>query len=187
MLCPCRKTLSSIYVQELQDMPMQLKIHGSDRVLTCSMSAQDIWARKYHELWEKLEKNTKDSFCKERHKIYAVKRHNSFCTALWRYCGIWPAWRKNPCAPFFSMMGMCKLCITQLAACFAHHHATKQVTSTGVKLLGVCNYLQLLQSRLVSPDPDWLPTVTAYAYLRWSSSTMVALLGFALIQLEGCV
>ena len=27
------------------------------------MSAQDIWARKYHELWEKLEKNTKDSFC----------------------------------------------------------------------------------------------------------------------------
>ena len=25
------------------------------------MSAQDIWARKYHELWEKLEKNTKDS------------------------------------------------------------------------------------------------------------------------------
>jgi len=27
------------------------------------MSAQDIWARKYHELWEKLEKITKDSFC----------------------------------------------------------------------------------------------------------------------------
>jgi len=27
------------------------------------MSAQDIWARKYHELWEKLEKNTKHSFC----------------------------------------------------------------------------------------------------------------------------
>ncbi len=25
------------------------------------MSAQDIWARKYHELWEKLEKNTKHS------------------------------------------------------------------------------------------------------------------------------
>ncbi len=24
--------------------------------LTCSMSAQDIWATKYHELWEKLEK-----------------------------------------------------------------------------------------------------------------------------------
>jgi len=33
------------------------------------MSAQDIWARKYHELWEKLEKNTKDSFC----------------TALWKW------------------------------------------------------------------------------------------------------
>jgi len=28
-----------------------------------SMSAKDIWTRKYHELWEKLEKNTKDSFC----------------------------------------------------------------------------------------------------------------------------
>ncbi len=33
------------------------------------MSAQDIWARKYHELWEKLEKNTK----------------HSFCTALWKW------------------------------------------------------------------------------------------------------
>ena len=33
------------------------------------MSAQDIWARKYHKLWEKLEKNTKDSFC----------------TALWKW------------------------------------------------------------------------------------------------------
>ncbi|DBB05611.1 TPA: hypothetical protein ACH3X1_012231 [Trebouxia sp. C0004] len=36
------------------------------------MTAQDIWARKYHELWEKLEKNTRDSFC----------------TALWK----WLAW-----------------------------------------------------------------------------------------------
>jgi len=33
------------------------------------MTAQDIWARKYHELWEKLEKNTRDSFC----------------TALWKW------------------------------------------------------------------------------------------------------
>ena len=33
------------------------------------MSAQDIWTRKYHELWEKLEKNTK----------------HSFCTALWKW------------------------------------------------------------------------------------------------------
>ena len=33
------------------------------------MSAQDIWARKYHELWEKLEKKTK----------------HSFCTALWNW------------------------------------------------------------------------------------------------------
>jgi hypothetical protein len=33
------------------------------------MSAQDIWARKYHELWEKVEKNTK----------------HSFCTALWKW------------------------------------------------------------------------------------------------------
>jgi hypothetical protein len=62
---------TELYVEELQDMPMQLKIiHScSDIVLTCSMSAQDIWARKYHELWEKLEKNTKDSFC----------------TALWKW------------------------------------------------------------------------------------------------------
>ncbi len=35
----------------------------------CSMSAQDIWLRKYHELWEKLEENTK----------------SSFCTALWKW------------------------------------------------------------------------------------------------------
>ena len=33
------------------------------------MTAQDISARKYHELWEKLEKNTRDSFC----------------TALWKW------------------------------------------------------------------------------------------------------
>jgi len=33
------------------------------------MSAQDIWLRKYHELWEKLEDNTK----------------SSFCTALWKW------------------------------------------------------------------------------------------------------
>jgi len=34
------------------------------------MTGQDIWARKYHELWEKLGKKiTKDSFC----------------TALWKW------------------------------------------------------------------------------------------------------
>ncbi len=33
------------------------------------MSFQDIWLRKYHELWEKLEDNTK----------------SSFCTALWKW------------------------------------------------------------------------------------------------------
>lgn len=33
------------------------------------MSAQDIWLRKHHELWEKLEDNTK----------------TSFCTALWKW------------------------------------------------------------------------------------------------------
>ncbi len=46
-----------------------LSSHGSSVFVICSMSAQDIWARKYHELWEKLEKNTKDSFC----------------TALWKW------------------------------------------------------------------------------------------------------
>ncbi len=57
---------TELYVKEPQDKPMQVKtIHSwytyrSDTVLTCSLSAQDIWARKYHELWEKLEKNTKD-------------------------------------------------------------------------------------------------------------------------------
>ncbi|KAL0049944.1 hypothetical protein WJX82_001316 [Trebouxia sp. C0006] len=39
---------------------------------TDMMTAQDIWLRKYHELWEKLEENTK----------------SSFCTALWK----WLAW-----------------------------------------------------------------------------------------------
>jgi len=33
------------------------------------MSSHDIWLRKYHELWEKLEDNTK----------------SSFCTALWKW------------------------------------------------------------------------------------------------------
>ena len=33
------------------------------------MSAQDIWLRKHHELWEKLEDNTE----------------SSFCTALWKW------------------------------------------------------------------------------------------------------
>jgi hypothetical protein len=34
-----------------------------------SMSAEDIWQRKFDELWLKLEKNTQDSFC----------------TALWKW------------------------------------------------------------------------------------------------------
>ncbi|KAL0043991.1 hypothetical protein WJX82_000104 [Trebouxia sp. C0006] len=42
---------------------------------TDMMSAQDIWLRKYHELWGKLEENTK----------------SSFCTALWK----WLAWCDN--------------------------------------------------------------------------------------------
>ncbi len=33
------------------------------------MSSEDVWQRKYHELWEKLEDNTK----------------SSFCTALWKW------------------------------------------------------------------------------------------------------
>ena len=45
-----------------------LSSHGSSVFLIC-MSAQDIWARKEHKLWEKLANNTKDSFC----------------TALWKW------------------------------------------------------------------------------------------------------
>ena len=33
------------------------------RTETHSMSAEDIWQRKFDELWLKLEKNTQDSFC----------------------------------------------------------------------------------------------------------------------------
>ncbi|DBA96543.1 TPA: hypothetical protein ACH3X1_015415 [Trebouxia sp. C0004] len=55
---------------------MHVAYTGSDALPlqqdTDLMTAQDIWARKYHELWEKLEKNTRDSFC----------------TALWK----WLAW-----------------------------------------------------------------------------------------------
>ena len=47
----------------------QLTTPGSHVALTCSISAQDIWVRKYHELWEKLRKKTKDSLC----------------TALWKW------------------------------------------------------------------------------------------------------
>ena len=39
------------------------------RTETHSMSAEDIWQRKFDELWLKLEKNTQDSFC----------------TALWKW------------------------------------------------------------------------------------------------------
>ncbi len=69
-LCPCKKTLSCM-LRSYKTCPCNSRsfIHGSGIVLTCSMSAQDIWARKYHELWEKLESNTKDSFC----------------TALWKW------------------------------------------------------------------------------------------------------
>jgi len=37
------------------------------------MTAQDIWARKYHELWEKLEPKKQK------------KRKDSFGTALWKW------------------------------------------------------------------------------------------------------
>ena len=61
MLLPLQKD-TELYVKELRD-NSRSSTPGSHVVLTCSMSAQDIWARKYHELWEKLEKkfNTKDS------------------------------------------------------------------------------------------------------------------------------
>lgn len=39
---------------------------GYDRKAThvlSRMCSQDIWLRKYHELWEKLEDNTNSSFC----------------------------------------------------------------------------------------------------------------------------
>jgi len=42
---------------------------GYDSCICFRMSAQDTWLRKYHELWEKLEDNTK----------------SSFCTALWKW------------------------------------------------------------------------------------------------------
>ena len=45
-----------------------LSIQGAD-IEKYRMSSQDIWLRKYHELWEKLEENTK----------------SSFCTALWKW------------------------------------------------------------------------------------------------------
>ncbi|KAL0028847.1 hypothetical protein WJX77_000806 [Trebouxia sp. C0004] len=55
---------------------MHVTYIGEDAVplqqYTDMMTAQDIWLRKYHELWEKLEENTK----------------SSFCTALWK----WLAW-----------------------------------------------------------------------------------------------
>ena len=45
--------------------PMQVlsAYHFTQCLMSCSMSGQDIWLRKYHELWEKLEENTQSSFC----------------------------------------------------------------------------------------------------------------------------
>ena len=48
---------------------MLYSMQRTDGSLSCRMSAKDIWLRKYHELWEKLEENTK----------------SSFCTALWKW------------------------------------------------------------------------------------------------------
>ena len=45
------------------------RLWANSHVACFRMSAQDIWLRKHHELWEKLEDNTK----------------NSFCTALWKW------------------------------------------------------------------------------------------------------
>ncbi|DBA81233.1 TPA: hypothetical protein ACH3X2_007046 [Trebouxia sp. C0005] len=46
------------------------------------MSAQDVWLRKYHELWEKLEENTKSSFCTALWKWLAWCDHKAFDTVI---------------------------------------------------------------------------------------------------------
>ncbi len=48
----------------------------------CRMTAQDIWARKYHELWENLEKNTKDSFCTALWKWLVVTENTDVVIAI---------------------------------------------------------------------------------------------------------
>ncbi len=53
------------------------------------MTAQDIWLRKYHELWEKLEENTKSSFCTALWK-WLVHKHccvvTPRCNLIWVTC-----------------------------------------------------------------------------------------------------
>ncbi len=57
---------------------------ASNMSQTCSMtsSAQYIWARKYHGLWEKLEKNTKDSFCTALWKWLVVTENTDVVIAV---------------------------------------------------------------------------------------------------------
>ena len=43
-------------------------------LLRFRMSAEDMWTRKHHELWEKLEDNTQKSFCTALWKWLVVMR-----------------------------------------------------------------------------------------------------------------
>ena len=48
-------------------------------------SAQDIWIRKYQELWEKLEETTKSSFCTALWKWLVLKTKNFIQTVTHSY------------------------------------------------------------------------------------------------------
>ncbi len=63
------------------------------------MSAQDIWLRKYHELWEKLEDNTKSSFCTALWKWLVQQKlcrllpsHSATACGCLKTCGCMQAW-----------------------------------------------------------------------------------------------
>ena len=62
----------------------------------CRMSAQNIWRRKYHELWEKLEENTKSSFCTALWKWLVYKHFQIHDTQTWAtslsLCALMQAW-----------------------------------------------------------------------------------------------
>ncbi|KAL0039176.1 hypothetical protein WJX77_010424 [Trebouxia sp. C0004] len=47
------------------------------------MSAQDMWLRKHHELWEKLEDNTKSSICTALWKWLVPTQGYAICILAW--------------------------------------------------------------------------------------------------------
>lgn len=115
---------------------------ASSVLLMCSMSAPDIWARKYHELWEKLEKNTKDSFC----------------TALWKWI---VSLVKNLCSLSDHAKPSHHCCLVPYKYCTHRHGATiRAMTQQYIQLSSVCCSLRTYWLKWLQRTPK-IPLATS--------------------------